>query len=253
MGERASPSWAKLDATVALLGLLLLATWDLGGLDIALTRSWGTAAGFPWRDHWFTAGAMHGGIRIVGWLAFIALAVSVWRPLAFARSVPRQERLWLVATVLLCAALIPLLKRASATSCPWALAEFGGDAVRYVPHWLLGLRDGGPGGCFPSGHASTAFAFLPAWFVLRERVPRAARLWLLATLCAGTVLGAVQMVRGAHYASHSMWTAWICWAVSAASYHAFNTWRSVRDAKQAARRWIVRSGTVDSSESDAGR
>lgn len=229
LGARANPGaeLARRDATMLLLGLLALAAWDLGGLDIVLARVWGSAAGFPWRDHWFMAGVMHGGIRIGGWLVFMVLAIGAWRPLAFARSLPRRERLWWLGTTLLCVTLIPLIKRTSATSCPWALVEFGGAVARYVPHWMLGVRDGGPGGCFPSGHASTAFAFIPGWFALRGRAPRAAKLWLLATIGAGVALGAVQMIRGAHYASHSMWTAWICWAVSAASHHALVGWRCV--------------------------
>lgn len=218
------------DVLWVVLGLLALAAWDAGGLDILLARGWGSAAGFAWRDHWFTAGLMHGGIRVLGWIAFAVLLVGVWRPMAFVRLLSRRERIWWLGTTLLCVALIPLLKRVSATSCPWSLAEFGGGVALYVPHWVLGLADGGPGGCFPSGHASTAFAFISGWFVLRERAPRAARLWLLGVIAAGVALGAVQMVRGAHCASHSMWTAWICWTVSAASFHALARWRAARHA-----------------------
>lgn len=214
------------DLTALALGLVALAAWDAGGLDIVLSRGWGSPTGFAWRDHWFTAGLMHGGIRSLGWLAFVVLLASVWRPLPFAQSLTRRERIWWLGTTLLCVAMIPLLKRASATSCPWALAEFGGRAAHYVPHWVLGLADGGSGGCFPSGHASTAFAFLSGWFALRQRDAGVARLWLLVTIAMGVLLGAVQMVRGAHYVSHSMWTAWICWAVSALSFHALAPWRA---------------------------
>lgn len=213
------------DVLRVVLGLLALAAWDAAGLDIALTRGWGTTAGFAWRDHWLTAGLMHGGIRMLGWIAFAILLVGVWHPMPFVRLLSRRERIWWLGTTLLCVALIPLLKRVSATSCPWSLAEFGGGVALYVPHWARGLADGGPGGCFPSGHASTAFAFISGWFVLRDSSPRAARLWLLGVIAAGVALGAVQMVRGAHYASHSMWTAWICWTVSAASFHSLARWR----------------------------
>jgi membrane-associated PAP2 superfamily phosphatase len=40
-----------------------------------------------------------------------------------------------------------------------------------------------------------------------------ARRWLIAALAAGLLLGLVQQLRGAHYLSHTLWTAWICWAV----------------------------------------
>ena len=91
--------------------------------------------------------------------------------------------------------------------------EFGGTA-RYVSHWQWGVRDGGGGHCFPAGHASTGFAYLGAWFWLRRAAPRAATAWLIGALLVGLGLGLVQQVRGAHYMSHTLWTAWLCWVVS---------------------------------------
>lgn len=106
---------------------------------------------------------------------------------------------------------ITALKRLNHTSCPWDLAEFGG-AARHVSHWLWGVRDEGAGHCFPAGHASTAFAYLAGWFVLRRAAPRVAGPWLLWALVAGLALGLAQQMRGAHYMSHTLWTAWLCWA-----------------------------------------
>jgi membrane-associated PAP2 superfamily phosphatase len=73
--------------------------------------------------------------------------------------------------------------------------------------------DGGAGGCFPAGHASAAFAYVGGYFVLRRASVRAAALWLSVALVAGLVLGVSQQMRGAHYMSHTLWTAWICWVV----------------------------------------
>jgi membrane-associated PAP2 superfamily phosphatase len=107
--------------------------------------------------------------------------------------------------------IVPALKQLSRTSCPWDLAAFGGVAS-YVPHWYFGVSDGGPGHCFPSGHAASAFSFLPGWFVLRHHRPRLARWCLAGIITLGLLLGGGQLVRGAHYVSHTLWTAWICWA-----------------------------------------
>jgi membrane-associated PAP2 superfamily phosphatase len=112
-----------------------------------------------------------------------------------------------------------LLKQLSLTSCPWSLAEFGGSA-RHVSHWAWGVADGGEGRCFPAGHATAAFCFLPGYFALRAAAPVAARRWLLAVLGAGAVLGVVQVMRGAHFASHSLWTGWFCWAFALAALQA---------------------------------
>lgn len=204
--------------------LLVLMAWEFSGLDLPLARLYGNAEGFFWRDHWLTSGVLHGGARMLAWVLFAVLLLGLRWPLPIVRTLTQRERLWCLATMLLCVALIPLLKRASWTSCPWSLAEFGGTAAQYVPHWVLSQRDGGEGGCFPSGHASTAFAFLAGWFVLRERTPRLARWWLLITVAAGLMLGWAQMMRGAHYLSHTLWTAWVCWAVTALSFYCSRAW-----------------------------
>jgi membrane-associated PAP2 superfamily phosphatase len=41
-------------------------------------------------------------------------------------------------------------------------------------------------------------------------------LGLAAVLAAGLVLGLAQQLRGAHYMSHTFWTAWCCWVVACA-------------------------------------
>ncbi|MDN3919090.1 phosphatase PAP2 family protein [Roseateles violae] len=200
------------DLLVALLGLAMLLAWDGSGLDLALVRHWGDAQGFAWREHWLTAKVLHEGGRAAAWLLALVLIVNCFKPLW-----PRQtrtERLGWLAMTVFCVVLIPLLKHQSQTSCPWDLAEFGGVA-HYVSHWHIGVADGGPGRCFPSGHASSAFAFLSGFFALRRAYPRSARAWLLGVLLVGTLFGWTQMARGAHYASHTMWTAWICWCCCA--------------------------------------
>lgn len=219
----ASPSFAT-DLRPLLIGLFALAIFDMLSLDLPLIRLFGTPSGFAWRDHWLTASVLHDGTRNAAWLLFVLLVIGIWRPIRIFASLSRRERLWWLGTTLLCVGLIPLLKRHNLSSCPWDLAEFGGMA-RHVSHWLPGQPDGGPGGCFPSGHASTAFAFLAGWFVMRRSAPRTARVWLVLTVIIGLTLGWAQMMRGAHYASHSLWTAWICWAVSVVSFHAFRNWR----------------------------
>ena len=162
---------------------------------------------------------LHSGARYVAWALALVLVVGIWRPLPFARGLTRKERVaWVLATIA-CALLIPLLKLASKTSCPWSLTEFGGTAT-YVSHWMLGRGDGGPGRCFPAGHATAAFCFLPGWFILRRTAPVAARRWLIATLLAGVLMTMVQVVRGAHYVSHSLWTGWLCCVLGVVLVHA---------------------------------
>jgi membrane-associated PAP2 superfamily phosphatase len=222
---------ARSDGLWLLATLLALLAWDAAGLDLFLVRLFGTEHGFPWREHWLTARVLHEGGRALGLAVLGALVVGIWRPLPFARDLDRAERIWWVGIAAACALFVLLLKHLSLTSCPWSLSEFGGHA-HYVSHWAFGVADGGEGGCFPSGHASSGFALIGGWFVLREHHPRAARIWLAAVVVFGLVMGWAQMMRGAHYASHTLWTGWICFALAAGAWHAFAWFRRGRPARR---------------------
>lgn len=165
---------------------------------------------------------LHDGGRWAAWALLLALVWTAWRtpaaPAAAAVGPARAERWRWLGVMLACALAVPALKRFSATSCPWDLAEFGGSAA-YVSHWSFGLADGGPGHCFPSGHAVAAFAFFGMYFMWREHDPRRARAWLAGVGLAGLVFGTAQLLRGAHYPGHTLWSAWLCWTISAAAAH----------------------------------
>ncbi len=204
------------------VALLLIVAWELSGLDHAVSRLFGDSFGFYWQEHWFTQDVLHGGGRWVGWFNLGLIALNIWRPAPLAPfnwffEMPRFERIWLVFTIVGCAALVVLLKRYSDSSCPWDFAEFGGLTPTFVSHWEFKQKDGGPGHCFPSGHASIAYSFLAGWFVLWPRNHSRARLWILGVMLIGVFLGLVQIVRGAHFVSHVMWAAILCWFFSGAS------------------------------------
>ena len=211
--------------------LLFLLAWDASGLDLVLAHWFGTAPGFALRDHWLFTTVLHEGARRLSWLLVVGLSLAVWWPVGVLRQLDRWQRLQLVVSILLGLALVVAIKRISSTSCPWDLAEFGGLA-RYVSHWRFGLVDGGGAHCFPAGHASAGFAFVGGYFVLRDRAPRAARIWLATALTAGLVLGVSQQMRGAHFMSHTLWTAWLCWTVAWACHSLVTTWRLRSDEKR---------------------
>jgi membrane-associated PAP2 superfamily phosphatase len=202
------------DLAITLVSLTLLLAWDASGLDRTVAHAVGGPAGFPWRDAWLTRSLLHDGGR---WLSALVLAVLVILPLRRRPGAALSTRAhWgAIGVVLLNLLAVPTVKRASTTSCPWDLAEFGGTA-RYVTHWDFGVLDGGSGHCFPSGHAVAAFAFIALYFALRDVRPVAARWWLIGSLAAGAVFGAAQVLRGAHFVSHVLWSAWACWTLAAA-------------------------------------
>ena len=213
----AAPAWRR-DLAITVLALLALLAWDASDLDLAAVRHFGTAQGFAWSHHFVTSRLLHDGGRLLAMLLLAGMAVRVvWPGMPGRPGEPgrRARAAWLGVT-LLATLLVPAIKRVSSTSCPWNLAEFGGTA-RYLSHWQWGVPDGATGHCFPSGHAVAAFAFFGLYFMWRQHKPARARGWLAAVLVAGALFGTAQLARGAHYPSHTLWSAWLCWALCAAA------------------------------------
>jgi membrane-associated PAP2 superfamily phosphatase len=213
------------DGPSTLAALLALLAWDASGADLAAVRLFGGAHGFAWRDSFWASTLLHDGGRIAAWVLLALLVAAALRAGAETALQPGPATRWRWIAVMLAGVVaVPALKRLSLTSCPWDLAEFGGVA-HYVSHWVPGLSDGGAGHCFPSGHAVAAFAFLGLYFQWRDLNPRRARAWLLGVLATGLAFGGAQLVRGAHYPSHTLWTAWLCWALCAAAAAALDARR----------------------------
>ena len=200
------------DLLITLALLVLLLCWEASAWDMALAQIYGDASGFALRDHWLVRRGLHDGGR---WLSGAALiGVAAWAAFGNVHLMTRRRRWAWAGVVMLCLIVVPAIKRLSSTSCPWDLDEFGGS-VDNVPHWMLTLVDGGPGHCFPSGHAVAAFCFLPLYFQWRSVQPRLAQGLLAATMIAGFAFGWAQLARGAHFPSHTMWSAWVCWTIGA--------------------------------------
>lgn len=199
-------------AAITLAVLFMLLAWDASGLDMPLARLFGDTHGFALSQNAVLTSGLHDGARLLSWLLVVALTLAVWWPPGWLRPLHRIERLQLVISALIGALAVAMFKSFSTTSCPWDLAAFGGTA-QHVSHWLR-LTDGGSGHCFPAGHASSGFAFVGGYFALHRSSVTRARVWLVASLAAGLLLGVAQQVRGAHFMSHTLWTGWLCWALA---------------------------------------
>ena len=199
--------------------LLATLVWDASGADLHVMRWLGSA-------HWWLSTVLHEWVRQVAVLLYLFVWVMVWRPVSVFRQASRGQRLEAAVGITLALLAVNVIKRSSLTSCPWELQAFGGVA-NYVSHWAWGVADGGGGFCFPGGHASSALAGLAMavpWLTSADASARRRGLqWTGAVLAAGLLLGGVQTLRGAHYPSHTAWTALVC-AAAAWSNHGLFVW-----------------------------
>ncbi len=121
-----------------------------------------------------------------------------------------------IGAALLTLALVPIvigqLKAVTNVFCPYEVTRYGGD-VAYVKAWERHppeLQPARCGRCYPAGHASGGFAlFGLAGLVGGSR--RWQRRGIALGLGVGWWMGAYQMLKGAHYLSHTLVTMLMAW------------------------------------------
>ncbi|HBL26766.1 MAG TPA: PAP2 family protein [Acidobacteria bacterium] len=208
--------------TFAVLAILIEGT----GLDLRLSDAWYDAAvkAFPYRHAWWADDLLHDrGRDLVGLVVLAALVIwgaagrgarwallDRWRPW-------RRRALYLALTVLLSAGAAGVGKAFSDRHCPWDVDRYNGHAP-YAPLFTSLPQEVEPGHCFPSSHAATGFGLLGLYFVFLDRSRRAAWVGLGIGLGVGGLFSFAQLVRGAHFLSHDLWSAALCWAIALALY-----------------------------------
>lgn len=123
-------------------------------------------------------------------------------------------------------ATVGLLKSWSSHSCPWDLVRYGGQAIEYP---LLSATSSFPGSgqCFPGGHASGGFSLMALFFLFFYRTPSRALFCALGAVILGIVMGYGQVVRGAHFFSHNLWSFWWVWLVQLLIYWFVSTFQNL--------------------------
>jgi membrane-associated PAP2 superfamily phosphatase len=218
------PTSSWLDRTlwpaIALLATVLV-FFQLSNADIVIqdrlydfhTGKWLVDRFAWWPAFWFHKFPKYLIILFAVILILRIHAVPRWNRLRWLRPSPVREG-WIV---LLCLALTPLIvaigKNTTNVHCPWDIERYGGREP-YVKTWS-GYDPAHPptkcGACWPAGHASGGFALFALASLAATR--RGQVLGTLTGLTAGGVMGAYQMLKGAHYLSDTLVTALLAWII----------------------------------------
>ena len=146
-------------------------------------------------------------------LLVLALGPRTWRDRA---RFGRRELSVAVLTLVSVPFLAGLGKATTNTFCPSEVRRYGGDVpyVKLLSSYPAEDRPPRRGRGFPAGHASGGFALVAlAWL-------RPGRRWRVAgiglALGVGWWMGTYQMLKGAHYLSHTLATMLLAWIVALA-------------------------------------
>jgi membrane-associated PAP2 superfamily phosphatase len=207
-------------AASAILILLLgqFTDIDLRLADLTFDRARGV---FPLQHAWFAEQFNHVILKaLLSCLAGAAVVVAlwdIWRPKLHWTPARRLGLRVLGMSAISVPVVVSLLKRASSSHCPWDLERYGGQAP-YIR--LLELMPAGvdAGHCLPGGHASSALWLIALSAFWWPEQPRKALGVGALTMAFALGVGFVQQLRGAHFLTHTLWSAWIACAVVTANY-----------------------------------
>jgi membrane-associated PAP2 superfamily phosphatase len=203
--------------TLALLAGVL-ALFEFTELDLALqdhfynfeTRRWVVDEKAPLGRLVF-----YNGPKALVWICALTTLTLAAGPARWREKWGANRRgLWLgVLVIATVPALAGLGKKYTNIFCPSEIRRYGGD-VAYVKLCEPQPKDDPAprrGGCFPAGHASGGFALLGLLAV------RGTRRWRHGVIALGLGLGwwmgGYQMLKGAHYLSHTLTTMLVAWLV----------------------------------------
>jgi membrane-associated PAP2 superfamily phosphatase len=207
-------------AALAAVAVALLVLFGASDLDRIVSRWFfdGTQRTFPLVDHWLFKTVLHDAARTVSAvaaLAFVGLTAYSWLAGPGRLKDGRQELAFMSVAALTAAALVGALKHFSTHACPWDLTDFGG-LVTYRPLVTAPTSLHAVAGCLPAAHPLSGYAWLCIGFALYPAARTGARRAWGWAFALGTLLGLVQVVRGAHFLSHVLWSAWVVWSVNLA-------------------------------------
>jgi membrane-associated PAP2 superfamily phosphatase len=197
-----------------LFAIFLIWIYPQTGLDHALIAPYYDAQrGFFLKNEEFLTFFMHDTLKTLMLLvvaSFIFLLAWSWQEPRL--QAHRRRITWILLGMGLATLSVSISKSLSIHACPWDLSQFGGYAPE-IP--LFGNLPSGlkPGRCLPGGHASGGYALLALYFGLLTLSKTWAYRGLAAALVIGTAMGWSQMMRGAHFLSHNLWTLLIVWCV----------------------------------------
>ncbi len=201
---------------------MLLTLGEFTDLDLRLADAMfdPAAHGFPWRHRWFAEVLLHHRLRqamsILGVTLLVLVAIDAVRPAKWLAAEQRLRLRAVAATALAIPLSVSLLKAIAFSHCPWDLSRYGGWApyVRLLEAAPPGVA---AGHCFPAGHATSGLWLIAVSLLWTAKAPRKAVAVAACAVTAGLALGFLQQMRGAHFLSHTLWSAWLAIAIDCAA------------------------------------
>lgn len=198
----------------AFIYALVIALFELAPLDLAIQDRFYDSANHQWlvaRDAALPKAIFYTGPKgaLIVFGAYLLIVASG----------RKKSAIWTqrdAICILACMALVPITvaiaKNLTGVCCPWELARYGGEHEHRNLFAAIQAREHCR--CYPAGHASGGFGLLGLAFAGRKRS-------FAPGLAAGWIMGLYQMLRGAHFLSHTLASMFVGLMIASALAWAF--------------------------------
>ena len=188
-----------------LSGIFLLYFFPIGGkIDLLLSAPWVSNTGeFYLKNNWFLDTLGHQYFKYL-FIFFYTILFFLWLCSFKFEQLKSKcfEYGYFFIVSMICLIAISILKAHSSHSCPWSMTV----PTNHGFYWNFFANEGH---CFPGGHASVGFSLITGFFIYQLNRPKLAYFYLSLGLIMGFSMGWIQIMRGAHFLSHNLWTLWI--------------------------------------------
>lgn len=179
-------------------------------LDEKLALVFFNGTQWPFKDDWLLNHVIHNGGHKFALAAYGALVlVFIYRLL---RRYPSAALAYAITSITLSVLAVNLAKHLLHFPCPWDAFNDLGQLTPYA--WLPQQA-----GCFPSGHASSGYAWLSFYYVARLYSPQWRATFAALAIAVGLCFGIAQQIRGAHFISHDLICLYLCWMVASLVFY----------------------------------
>ena len=197
----------------------MLVLFEVGQLDLVIADWVYAFEGQAWqyKKSFFFNTVMHDWVRIGFNMFAVSLLLKLSYDCFFSNIRQRGATLYLSLCIISTTATVAILKKMTHVGCPWHYTRYGGDYT-YTPIFNALAPSETDLVCFPAGHASGGYALIALYFYCLLVSPEYRWLGLSFGLLFGFSLDLAQQFRGAHFASHGLWTLLFAWTIAHGLY-----------------------------------
>lgn len=210
-------TYTSIPVCVALLAVLS----EYSGFDLWLeSHFYDVATGsWPYKSLFITSSILHTGGRSMVVLCAIINLLAIIASFFNQKLAPyRKHLVFIFIAAAAGPSIVSYLKGATHIYSPWDLLYFGGDKP-YIRIFDTVAPGAEVGLGFPGGHSSAGFAYISTYFALAAmgheyRYYKYRYYGITIPVLLGGLFSGTQLIRGAHFLSHDLFSFVICWSVS---------------------------------------